>query len=71
MTVGLDDGANDGVAVEGAAAEPGAGGDGGERDGVSVSVELGAGAFDPVEGVAVGHPVRASLIKVSSRVMRR
>ena len=69
VAVLFDDGADRGVAVEGAAAEAGEVGDGGEGDGVSVVVELGAGSFDLVEGVGAGHPVAASLIKVSSRAM--
>src|SRR5690242_14053707 len=70
VAVLFDDGADGGVAVEAAAAEAGQVGDGGEGDGVSVVVELGAGSFDLFEGVGVGHPV-ASLIKMSSRAMSR
>jgi hypothetical protein len=69
VAVLFDDRAQGGVAVEGGATQ--AGGDGGEGDLLAVAVELSAGALDSVERGGAGHPVRASLIRVSSWVMSR
>ena len=53
VAVLVDDGAQVGPPVEGGAADPRAGGDGGERDGLPGGGELGAGGLDAGEVVVV------------------
>ena len=65
VSVLVDAGSRNGVAVEGAAARADSGG-GGESDRLTVVVDVGAGTFDAVKGAGGGYPVWASLISVSS-----
>src|SRR5688572_6496412 len=66
-----DDGAQVGVAVEGGPAKPGGVGDGGEGHLPVGLGEVGAGSFDPGEGVGVAHTAWAWAMRVSSRARRR
>jgi hypothetical protein len=52
-TVVVDDGAHCGLAVEGGAAQPGDGGDGGEGDGLAVVAELSACSVGPPRALAL------------------
>jgi hypothetical protein len=59
VSVFFDDGTKFGIAVEGCPADPGAFGDGGERDLLAGSGEFAADGFDDVWGWSAANPFYA------------